>query len=453
MEIHLFAAQAWTPTTAKHGAEISMLGKAVIRQESIKHFVSATKRIVPDSPHPACGIESVNKQDRRGRQPIAAIGGLIHSTHIADCRSVRVNTDTSLILNSRGILVHKQTIYRRTTPLFLLCTICFSLPVCLAAEEPQAKSSHETLWRQVQGEWIRYAGDQYFIKKITRGQSVLERYSQVGELLRRTTAEIQLVSEGGVHRFIESKTKVEQPNGKVQDLPGTYVTVFKITPNIFWEVSLGGKNQRPQVAGSYTASDPGQALLIAARRGDKQTIMALLESKVEIDFTTHDSYTALAYAAGAGHLDLVKLLLQRGADINKRGWLAKTPFAVAVEGGHIEVLKFLVAQQADIHTRVQHGGGMIGDAVFWGQPEVLEYLISLGLSVNDAPSKNLWTPLHNATWRLTRGPQHLRERIAACVKILLAHGADKNAKTRDGQTPLSIYGGTSGVAGPLFEEE
>lgn len=349
--------------------------------------------------------------------------------------------------------MHNQSTSRRTPFLLLLWTFGFSLPVFLAAEEPQPKSSPETLWRQLQGEWIRYSGDHYFIKKITRGQSVLERYSQIGKLLMRRTAEIQLASEGGIHRLIESKTRVARPNGKVEELPGTYVNVFKITPDVFWEVSLGKKNQRPQVSGSYHASDPGQALLIAARRGDQETIVALLNEKVEIDFTTHDSYTALAYAAGAGHLDLVKLLLKRGADVNKRGWLAKTPFAVAVEGGHLEVLKFLVAQKADIHTRVQHGGGMIGDAVFWGQPEVLEYLISLGLPVNDAPPRNLWTPLHNATWRLTRGPDHLRERIAACVKILLAHGADKNAKTKDGQTPLSIYGGVTGVAGPLFEEQ
>ena len=41
-------------------------------------------------------------------------------------------------------------------------------------------------------------------------------------------------------------------------------------------------------------------LLIAARRGDQETVMTLLAEKVKIDFTTHDSYTALAYAAGAG---------------------------------------------------------------------------------------------------------------------------------------------------------
>ncbi len=438
---------------AKYSQEISILGKAVIRQGPIKHFVAAEKRIVPDEPYHACKIISVDLRIGGGLQKIARIGTLIGSMQVVDRRSVRGSTATSLTFEFKKETMHQQITQRRTIPLFLLFTACLSLSVLPAAEEPQEQSSRETLWRQVQGEWIRYAGDHYFIKKITRGQSVLERYSQVGKLRERRTAEIQLASEGGIHRFIESSTRLEQPNGKIQDLPGTYITVFKITPDIFWEVNLGGKNQRPQVAGSYHASDPGQALLIAARRGDQETVMTLLDSKVEIDFTTHDSYTALAYAAGAGHLDLVKLLLQRGADVNKRGWLAKTPFAVAVQGGHLDVLKFLVAKKADIHTRVQHGGGMIGDAVFWGQPAVLEYLISLGLSVNDAPPRNLWTPLHNATWRLTKGPQHLRDRFAACVKILLAHGADKNAKTRDGQTPLSIYGGVTGVAGPLFEEK
>lgn len=335
----------------------------------------------------------------------------------------------------------------------LLLHLVFCHLAEIAAVEPDERTAVTELWKRLEGDWIRYAGDQYFTKTLTRGQLVVEWHSQVGEFLSRKTAQVELIREGGITRLVESQAKLERPDGSEEEISGKQVTIFKLSQNSLWEVNLGRPQQRPWVQGLADASQPGQALLIAARNGDTEKVKQLLKAGVDIDFTTQDSYTPLAYAAGAGHLDLVQMLLQEGAGLEERGWLGKTPFAVAVQGGHMDVLEYLVAQKADIQTRVQHGGGMIADAVFWGQTEVLEYLISLGLNVNDAVTGDQWTPLHNACFRVSRGPEHLRERFVECVQILLAHGGDKHAKTRDGKTPVTIYEGDGAVAGPLFEEE
>ena len=322
----------------------------------------------------------------------------------------------------------------------------------ILAVEADGKTGVAGLWEGLEGDWIRYAGDQYLTKKFSRGQLVVEWRSQIGELISQKIAKIELIEEGGISRIVESQAKVKRADGSEEDLSAKEVTIVKLTENMLWEVKLGQPQQRPRVQGLYDASQPGQELLIAARNGDTQKVKQLLEAGVDVDFTTQDSYTPLSYAAGAGHLELVRILLQEGAGLEKRGWLAKTPFAVAVQGGHMDVLQFMVAQKADVQTRVQHGGGMIADAVYWGQTEVLEYLISLELNVNDAAGGDQWTPLHNACWRLSRGPEHLREKFVDCVRILLAHGGDRHAETRDGRTPISIYEADGAVAGPLFEE-
>ena len=131
----------------------------MIRQGPTKHFVAAEKRIVPDEPYHACKIISVDLRGGGGLQKIARIGTLIGSMQVVDRRSVRGSTATSLTFEFKKETMHQQITQRRTIPLFLLFTACFSLSVLPAAEEPQEQSSHETLWRQTQGEWIRFKPD------------------------------------------------------------------------------------------------------------------------------------------------------------------------------------------------------------------------------------------------------------------------------------------------------
>ena len=101
----------------------------MIRQGPIKHFVAAEKRMVPYEPYRACKIVAVDLRSGGGLRTSARIGTLIRSTQIVARRSVRDSTDTSLTFEFKKETMHEQITQRRTIPLFLLFTACFSLSV------------------------------------------------------------------------------------------------------------------------------------------------------------------------------------------------------------------------------------------------------------------------------------------------------------------------------------
>ena len=58
-----------------------------------------------------------------------------------------------------------------------------------------------------------------------------------------------------------------------------------------------------------------QALLTAARQGDKEHITKLLADGADIDATDNDGRTSAMIAVHTNQLDIFKLLLEKGADI------------------------------------------------------------------------------------------------------------------------------------------
>ena len=70
-------------------------------------------------------------------------------------------------------------------------------------------------------------------------------------------------------------------------------------------------NSNSQSGVFHRTSEPGHALLIAAREGNTRKIDALLKAGTPVDFTTQHSYTPLAYAAAGGHLRSASLLLKK----------------------------------------------------------------------------------------------------------------------------------------------
>ena len=323
-----------------------------------------------------------------------------------------------------------------------------------SAQETNESDPIDSLWESLEGEWIRYGGDFYQTKTITRGRLVFEGWTQMGEFRFRKTAKLELVLSGGIARFIESESKIERSDGTERTDDSIFEAPFKVANGVFWEVHRGifvDRNQQPGITANRNTSSPGESLLIAARQGDSTRVTMLLDRGVDVDYTSQNTYTALGYAAGCGHLELVKFLLDQGADINKRARFTKTPLSVALEGGHLPVIRHLVESGAELHVRLPHGGGMVNSAVHWGHPPVLEYLLSRGLKAHDASPRNGWTPLHTAVHHFLNGPEKKRPRFAECARLLVANGANKNAKNDKGETPLSLYRAAKGDAAPFFD--
>ena len=102
---------------------------------------------------------------------------------------------------------------------------------------------------------------------------------------------------------------------------------------------------------TMNAAGLNEDLEAAVRKGDAQTVGALLANGANVNAKFQDGGTALSYAVRNGHLEVVKVLLERGAGINTPdsayGW---TPLSQAAAKGHAGIVKLLLekgAQGAD----------------------------------------------------------------------------------------------------------
>lgn len=82
----------------------------------------------------------------------------------------------------------------------------------------------------------------------------------------------------------------------------------------------------------------GQAILNAAKRGDTEKVLSLLDQGVDIE--AKDSYgaTALMLAAYEGHQSTVRALLEAGADPGAQDQSGNTVITVAEAQGHLQIV-------------------------------------------------------------------------------------------------------------------
>ena len=139
---------------------------------------------------------------------------------------------------------------------------------------------------------------------------------------------------------------------------------------------------------------------------------------VKLDAMKGNFNTALHAAAMAGKLDLVQLLVELGADPNVREpRFNATPLGWAVHGQQVRVIEYLLPFATRIFDAVQ------ADSV-----ERLQQLLQ------DDPTRARALDEQGApvSFYLHSGLTHLDE----IVRLLLAHGADINERSKGGKTCL-----------------
>lgn len=84
-----------------------------------------------------------------------------------------------------------------------------------------------------------------------------------------------------------------------------------------------------------------QNLLLAALRGDLETVSALVHNGADINQTNRSGNTPLMHAAGRGHADVVRFLIERGANIDHKNSMNLDALAVAASAGQKSVVELL----------------------------------------------------------------------------------------------------------------
>lgn len=194
-----------------------------------------------------------------------------------------------------------------------------------------------------------------------------------------------------------------------------------------------------------------EAFYLACRNGRLEIARWLLKRGADLERRGFFGGTGLHWASLNGHLETVRFLVEAGADIEAVDHQFKTtPISWANEGRRSEVVDFLLARGARctasqaaafgrldvLRTVLEREPGRswetgrdvpspLWQAARFGRKQVVEWLIERGADVN-APTVAGETPLHAAA--SGNDPEILR--------ILLRHGANPNVRSDSGVTPL-----------------
>ena len=209
---------------------------------------------------------------------------------------------------------------------------------------------------------------------------------------------------------------------------------------------------RPPVPGAKTP------LLYAARGGDLAVTQLLVESGADLELADADGVTPLlsailnasiAVARDAvgeqEHLAVARYLVERAVDVNAVDWYGETALWAAVDIRNLDV------------NGPQRDNGIDRAAAL----DLIALLLAHGAEPNARtreypPERRFLTPLGSLSWvDFTGQTPFLRAALAGDVtvmRLLLEHGADPAIATRAGTTPLMAAAGVNWVFNQTFDE-
>ena len=162
-------------------------------------------------------------------------------------------------------------------------------------------------------------------------------------------------------------------------------------------------------------------LMQAIEKGDLSLVKKLINEGASLDTELFNGMKPIHEAVASGHAAIAQYLLNKGADVDSKMINDITPLFIAIESKHPDVAKVLLSKGA------QYSGHEITLAINRDELDMVKLLVTTPRLANQAGRKGL-TLLHAASILGHPG----------IVQYLIDQGAEVDAKTEDGDTPLDL---------------
>lgn len=196
-------------------------------------------------------------------------------------------------------------------------------------------------------------------------------------------------------------------------------------------------------ADAKAVSQRGRTALFLAARSEPSAEIAKVLIAAGADMRAVDGakMTVLHAATAGGDIETIRLLVNGGADVNAVDFAGFTPLIHAASNRSLEAVRLLLAKGADVNARsgdgsfqkVKAGSIALGHftpltaSVALATPQLVKTLLDAGASVKTTDVRGM-TPLMLAV-------ANDRQDIDV-IRMLIARGADVNAKSLSGETAL-----------------
>ncbi len=158
----------------------------------------------------------------------------------------------------------------------------------------------------------------------------------------------------------------------------------------------------------------------AAQRGNREAVRSLLAQKADVNAPQVDGTTALHWAAQRDDLELAGVLIEAGAKASAANVAGATPLLLATMNGSAAMVERLITAGADPNAPLTMSGDTaLMMAARTGKVEAVRALLDNGANVN---GQETWGGTTALMWAIS-------EKHPDVVKLLIERGADVNVRS------------------------